>query len=106
MIGNITRFFYDLALQRNTPTTNSWGDPIGSFITIATIRGCIMRSNENQVFVGSVVNTDVKYRLYCLPCDIQKDDRVLYQGHYFKINQINDVMFFGRLYQCECDVYE
>jgi head-tail adaptor len=106
MIGNITKHFTAITLERSTPSTDSWNNPIESWATVATIQGCIRQTSADHIFVSAIQNTNPKYRLYCMPCDIRKDDRVYFDGHYFKINKVNDVMHFGRLYQCECDLYE
>lgn len=101
MIGSIDKWFKPFQIQRSTKTTDSWGQPIQSWADSIIAYGVLRQMSGSESNISNRDTHTYTHRFYCRPCDIQLNDRIMYDGQELLVARVNDVMDFVELLQVD-----
>lgn len=100
MIDGIVKYFEPVVIQRLSVSTDSWGNPISVWSDFKTIQGRLRQLNSKELFQQKD-SAVASHRLYTKDFTILITDRIKFDGKYFEVKGINDVMNFSELNQVE-----
>ncbi len=101
MINGIDKYFHDIIVERSSKGVDSWGNPVQVWSHHAVIKGIIRQLNGRETFLSGKDTPNATHRMYCRLNDIKTIDRVLYDGVYYDVQNVNNVMNFDELLQVE-----
>ena len=104
MINGIDKYFQDITVERSSKGVDSWGNPIQVWSTHDVVKGVIRQLSGSEANVSNKDTPISTHRMYCRKTDIKTIDRLLFNGVYYDVENVNNVMNFDELLQVELNV--
>ena len=90
---------FSVVIQRETRTSGGYMGDTVTWSTFATIIASIQNLTGDEIIQAEKLGIQASHRMYCEPLAITENDRVLYNGTYYQITYIDNVINTDKHYK-------